>query len=138
MLYVLIIPHAVLLVLPAGVLFLVLRRGAFACRSRMACGGDGMTWNGPGWNGMPGEQALFLWIVQAINKSLGKGEESLPFIGVLDIFGGCGVGGACRAAPSFGRHMCIAVCYIQNGGCCCHGQDHRWRCRPRVDGGVAA
>eukprot|EP00752_Nemacystus_decipiens_P009298 g8309.t1 len=32
-------------------------------------------------------EALFLWIVRAINKSLGKGEESLPFIGVLDIFG---------------------------------------------------
>lgn len=34
------------------------------------------------------EQALFLWIVRVINTSLGKGEESLPFIGVLDIFGG--------------------------------------------------
>ncbi|CAB1114761.1 unnamed protein product [Ectocarpus sp. CCAP 1310/34] len=32
-------------------------------------------------------EALFLWIVQLINTSLGKGEESLPFIGVLDIFG---------------------------------------------------
>lgn len=32
-------------------------------------------------------QSLFLWIVKVINASLGKGEESLPFIGVLDIFG---------------------------------------------------
>ncbi|CAM9285240.1 unnamed protein product, partial [Hapterophycus canaliculatus] len=32
-------------------------------------------------------EALFLWIVRLINTSLGKGEESLPFIGVLDIFG---------------------------------------------------
>lgn len=32
-------------------------------------------------------QALFLWIVSVINTSLGKGEDSLPFIGVLDIFG---------------------------------------------------
>ncbi len=32
-------------------------------------------------------QALFLWVVRVINTSLGKGEESLPFIGVLDIFG---------------------------------------------------
>ncbi|CAM9603433.1 unnamed protein product, partial [Sphacelaria rigidula] len=32
-------------------------------------------------------EALFLWIVRLINASLGKGEESLPFIGVLDIFG---------------------------------------------------
>ncbi|CAN0482291.1 unnamed protein product, partial [Scytosiphon promiscuus] len=32
-------------------------------------------------------QALFLWIVRVINTSLGKGAESLPFIGVLDIFG---------------------------------------------------
>ncbi|CAM9971674.1 unnamed protein product [Pylaiella littoralis] len=32
-------------------------------------------------------EALFLWIVRVINKSLGKGNESLPFIGVLDIFG---------------------------------------------------
>lgn len=32
-------------------------------------------------------QALFLWIVRLINTSLGKGEETLPFIGVLDIFG---------------------------------------------------
>lgn len=30
---------------------------------------------------------MFIWIVGAINKSLGKGENSLPFIGVLDIFG---------------------------------------------------
>lgn len=30
---------------------------------------------------------MFLWIVAVINTSLGKGEESLPFIGVLDIFG---------------------------------------------------
>ena len=49
--------------------------------------------------GAIGEQAMFLSIVRAINKSLGKGEESLPFIGVLDIFGGCGVLGACRVAP---------------------------------------
>lgn len=32
-------------------------------------------------------ETMFLWIVQLINQSLGKGEESLPFIGVLDIFG---------------------------------------------------
>ena len=32
-------------------------------------------------------QAMFLWIVSVINTSLGKGEDSLPFIGVLDIFG---------------------------------------------------
>lgn len=32
-------------------------------------------------------QALFLWVVSVINNSLGKGEDSLPFIGVLDIFG---------------------------------------------------
>eukprot|EP00904_Undaria_pinnatifida_P007215 jgi/Undpi1/3623/HiC_scaffold_16.g06993.m1 len=32
-------------------------------------------------------EALFLWIVRLINTSLGKGEETLPFIGVLDIFG---------------------------------------------------
>ncbi|CAN0528106.1 unnamed protein product, partial [Ectocarpus sp. 12 AP-2014] len=32
-------------------------------------------------------EALFLWIVSVINTSLGKGEDSLPFIGVLDIFG---------------------------------------------------
>lgn len=32
-------------------------------------------------------QSLFLWIVAVINTSLGKGEDSLPFIGVLDIFG---------------------------------------------------
>eukprot|EP00904_Undaria_pinnatifida_P007253 jgi/Undpi1/3658/HiC_scaffold_16.g07028.m1 len=32
-------------------------------------------------------EALFLWIVRVINESLGKGAESLPFIGVLDIFG---------------------------------------------------
>ena len=30
---------------------------------------------------------MFLWIVSVINTSLGKGEDSLPFIGVLDIFG---------------------------------------------------
>lgn len=34
-------------------------------------------------------QALFLWIVRVINQSLGEGDESLPFIGVLDIFGEC-------------------------------------------------
>lgn len=34
-------------------------------------------------------QAMFVWIVRVINQSLGKGEESLPFIGVLDIFGTC-------------------------------------------------
>lgn len=34
-----------------------------------------------------GWQALFLWMVRLINTSLGKGEDSLPFIGVLDIFG---------------------------------------------------
>ena len=33
-------------------------------------------------------QALFLWVVGVINTSLGKGPDSLPFIGVLDIFGG--------------------------------------------------
>jgi len=32
-------------------------------------------------------QAMFLWIVSVINTSLGKGADSLPFIGVLDIFG---------------------------------------------------
>ncbi|CAM9865163.1 unnamed protein product, partial [Sphacelaria rigidula] len=32
-------------------------------------------------------KAVFLWIVKVINTSLGKGEDSLPFIGVLDIFG---------------------------------------------------
>ncbi|CAM9355556.1 unnamed protein product [Discosporangium mesarthrocarpum] len=32
-------------------------------------------------------QAMFLWVVQVINISLGKGADSLPFIGVLDIFG---------------------------------------------------
>eukprot|EP00903_Cladosiphon_okamuranus_P006316 g6191.t2 len=32
-------------------------------------------------------EALFQWIVCVINTSLGKGEDSLPFIGVLDIFG---------------------------------------------------
>lgn len=32
-------------------------------------------------------QAMFLWIVSVINISLGKGADSLPFIGVLDIFG---------------------------------------------------
>ncbi|CAM9166452.1 unnamed protein product [Ascophyllum nodosum] len=32
-------------------------------------------------------ESLFLWIVEVINTSLGKGEDSLPFIGVLDIFG---------------------------------------------------
>ncbi|CAM9665996.1 unnamed protein product [Ascophyllum nodosum] len=32
-------------------------------------------------------EALFLWIVRLINTSLGKGQETLPFIGVLDIFG---------------------------------------------------
>ncbi|CAM9488990.1 unnamed protein product, partial [Ectocarpus sp. 13 AM-2016] len=32
-------------------------------------------------------EALFLWIVSVINNSLGKGDDSLPFIGVLDIFG---------------------------------------------------
>ncbi|CAM9467577.1 unnamed protein product, partial [Ectocarpus fasciculatus] len=32
-------------------------------------------------------EALFLWVVSVINNSLGKGEDSLPFIGVLDIFG---------------------------------------------------
>eukprot|EP00903_Cladosiphon_okamuranus_P011080 g10459.t1 len=32
-------------------------------------------------------EALFLWIVRLINASLGKGEDDLPFIGVLDIFG---------------------------------------------------
>eukprot|EP00752_Nemacystus_decipiens_P008749 g7810.t1 len=32
-------------------------------------------------------EALFQWIVSVINTSLGKGEDSLPFIGVLDIFG---------------------------------------------------
>ncbi|CAM9264982.1 unnamed protein product, partial [Sphacelaria rigidula] len=31
-------------------------------------------------------EAMFLWIVKVINTSLGKGEDSLPFIGVLDIF----------------------------------------------------
>ncbi|CAM9653889.1 unnamed protein product, partial [Chrysoparadoxa australica] len=30
---------------------------------------------------------LFNWVVAAINNSLGKGADSLPFIGVLDIFG---------------------------------------------------
>lgn len=30
---------------------------------------------------------LFKWIVDKINKSLGHGDSSLPFIGVLDIFG---------------------------------------------------
>ncbi|CAM9932796.1 unnamed protein product [Scytosiphon promiscuus] len=32
-------------------------------------------------------EALFLWVVAVINTSLGKGADSLPFIGVLDIFG---------------------------------------------------
>ncbi|CAM9708868.1 unnamed protein product, partial [Choristocarpus tenellus] len=32
-------------------------------------------------------QAMFRWVVMVINVSLGKGPESLPFIGVLDIFG---------------------------------------------------
>ncbi|CAM9750268.1 unnamed protein product, partial [Ectocarpus sp. 8 AP-2014] len=32
-------------------------------------------------------EALFLWVVAVINTSLGKGPDSLPFIGVLDIFG---------------------------------------------------
>ncbi|CAN0557832.1 unnamed protein product, partial [Ectocarpus sp. 12 AP-2014] len=32
-------------------------------------------------------EALFLWIVSVINNSLGKGDDRLPFIGVLDIFG---------------------------------------------------
>ncbi|CAN0525567.1 unnamed protein product, partial [Scytosiphon promiscuus] len=32
-------------------------------------------------------QSLFLWIVAVINSSLGRDEDSLPFIGVLDIFG---------------------------------------------------
>ncbi|CAM9101018.1 unnamed protein product, partial [Hapterophycus canaliculatus] len=32
-------------------------------------------------------EALFLWIVSVVNTSLGKGADSLPFIGVLDIFG---------------------------------------------------
>lgn len=32
-------------------------------------------------------QALFLWIVRVINEALGMGAKSLPFIGVLDIFG---------------------------------------------------
>eukprot|EP00903_Cladosiphon_okamuranus_P011132 g10508.t1 len=32
-------------------------------------------------------EALFLWVVGVINTSLGKGPDSLPFIGVLDIFG---------------------------------------------------
>lgn len=59
---------------------------------RNGTGCDGMEWNGMEWTGTTGEQALFLWIVRAINKSLGKGEESMPFIGVLDIFGGCGCG----------------------------------------------
>lgn len=33
------------------------------------------------------DQALFLWIVSVINNSLEKGDDGLPFIGVLDIFG---------------------------------------------------
>lgn len=32
-------------------------------------------------------ECLFLWVVQMVNTSLGKGADSLPFIGVLDIFG---------------------------------------------------
>ncbi|CAN0342915.1 unnamed protein product, partial [Ectocarpus sp. 12 AP-2014] len=32
-------------------------------------------------------EALFLWVVAVINTSLGKGPDSLPYIGVLDIFG---------------------------------------------------
>lgn len=49
-------------------------------------------------------QALFLWIVRLINTSLGKGEETLPFIGVLDIFGEscCPSGGTRKIdAPHF-------------------------------------
>lgn len=36
-------------------------------------------------------EAIFLWVVKAINVSLGglkvKGDDKLPFIGLLDIFG---------------------------------------------------
>ncbi|CAM9169756.1 unnamed protein product [Laminaria digitata] len=32
-------------------------------------------------------ESLFQWIVAVINSSLGRDEDSLPFIGVLDIFG---------------------------------------------------
>ncbi|CAN0009897.1 unnamed protein product, partial [Phaeothamnion confervicola] len=32
-------------------------------------------------------EALFLWVVRAINVSLGHGPDTLPYIGVLDIFG---------------------------------------------------
>lgn len=57
----------------------------------LCCGCPSLVRPRPAWGIVvcPGEQALFLWIVSAINTSLGKGDESLPFIGVLDIFGGC-------------------------------------------------
>lgn len=38
-------------------------------------------------------EAIFMWVVKAINLSLGgtkvKGDDKLPFIGLLDIFGTC-------------------------------------------------
>lgn len=44
---------------------------------------------------------MFLWVVRVINTSLGKGEESLPFIGVLDIFGERRVACDCFCKPAF-------------------------------------
>lgn len=59
-------------------------------------------------------QALFLWIVRLINTSLGKGDESLPFIGVLDIFGETfysiiepSNGSRHQVPPNVGSKLCV-------------------------------
>ncbi len=52
-------------------------------------------------------QALFLWIVSVINTSLGKGVDSLPFIGVLDIFGESPSSAAGRPGATAGRPLCL-------------------------------
>jgi myosin heavy subunit len=32
-------------------------------------------------------ESVFLWVVRTVSDSLGRGADTLPFIGVLDIFG---------------------------------------------------
>lgn len=74
-------------------------------------------------------EAIFLWVVKAINLSLAGanvvGEEKLPFIGLLDIFGGSPV---CRyrvplpcAVPVCCYHVLlprVVPCTVPGYACC--------------------
>ena len=48
-------------------------------------------------------ESIFLWVVKAINVSLGgtkvRGDDKLPFIGLLDIFG--------ESLPSYSSCTCV-------------------------------